>query len=191
MAKFMTRSSSRPKSISSQSKQDVELYSRACGLVNPKSGIANDYLNVMNEISMLVENYPAMPEFYDSIVEWKATGYTEYFQKSNLPGRDIALKSWEITRTELREAFEKLIFEMDALAGKAKSKITSHAARHLDDLAIQDICADLAESMRGCIMRATHIVNNGSVWPIDDAQARADMIMQQRQTRGRRRIDRH
>ena len=178
-------------SLPSRPKNESELHSRACALVNPKSGIANDYLNVLNEISMLVENYPAMPEFYDSIVEWKATGYTEYFQKSNLPGRDIALKSWAITRFELRDAFEKLITEMDTLALKAKSKITSHAERRLDDLAIQDICADLAESMRGCIMRATHIVNNGSVLPIDDAQARADAIMQPRQTRGRRKVDQH
>ncbi len=187
----MARSRSHTVSTGGRHPHESDIFSRACELVNPKSGIANDYLNVLNEISMLVENYPAMPEFYDSIVEWKSTGYTEYFQKSNLPGRDAALKSWEVTRSELREAFEKLIFEMETLAVKAKTKITSHAERQLDDQAIQGICADLAESMRGCIMRATHIVNNGSVLPLDDAQSRADAIMQQREARGRRKLDRH
>ncbi len=187
MAKFMTRA--RPLSTPSLPEYEPELFSRANSLVNPKSGIANDYLNVLNEISMLVENYPAMPEFYDTIVGWKTTGYTEYFQNSNLPGSDAALKSWEITRAELREAFETLICEVETLASRAKSNITSHAERQLDDRAIESICADLAESMRACIMRATHIVNNGTVLPLDNAQERADAIMRNRQGGGRRKRD--
>ncbi|MBV1707839.1 MAG: hypothetical protein KGQ37_11600 [Hyphomicrobiales bacterium] len=184
----MTRVRSMPKP--GQPEYEPDLFSRASSLVNPKSGIANDYLNVLNEISMLVENYPAMPEFYDSIVGWKTTGYTEYFRNSNLPGRDAALKSWEVTRAELREAFETLIHEVETLASRAKSNITSHAERQLDDEAIESICADLAESMRACILRATHIINNGTVLPQDDAQARADAIMQNRLGSGRRKRDR-
>ena len=35
---------------------------RAEALVNPASGLANDYLNLFNEIVMLVEQLPTMPE---------------------------------------------------------------------------------------------------------------------------------
>src|ERR1700759_5053507 len=35
---------------------------RAEALVNPASGLANDYLNLFNEIVMLIEQLPTMPE---------------------------------------------------------------------------------------------------------------------------------
>ncbi|HTJ03030.1 MAG TPA: hypothetical protein VL492_09555 [Methylovirgula sp.] len=37
------------------------LQSRAEAIVNPASGLANDYLNLFNEIVMLIEQLPVMP----------------------------------------------------------------------------------------------------------------------------------
>ncbi len=46
---------------------DADNTSIAEELVNPASGIANDYLNLFNEIVMLIEQLPTMPELFDDI----------------------------------------------------------------------------------------------------------------------------
>lgn len=46
------------------------LEERAAALVNPASGIANDYLNHFNEILLLIENLPTLlPEMLDELLE--------------------------------------------------------------------------------------------------------------------------
>jgi len=63
------------------------LEQRAACLVNPASGIANDYLNHFNEILLLIENLPTLlPEMLDELLEWNPVTYREYFAKSQLPG---------------------------------------------------------------------------------------------------------
>ena len=62
------------------------LESRAMALVNPASGLANDFLNVYNEILMLIELLPTMPELADDIAAWRPASYRAYFMQSPLPG---------------------------------------------------------------------------------------------------------
>ena len=70
---------------------DGALEARAAALVNPASGLANDFLNVYNEILMLIEMLPAMPELADDIFGWRPCSYRSYFMQCNLPGRAEAL----------------------------------------------------------------------------------------------------
>ena len=59
---------------------------RASALVNPASGVANDYLNHFNEILLLIENLPALlPEMVDELLGWKPVSYRGYFERSPLP----------------------------------------------------------------------------------------------------------
>ncbi|MGB7246524.1 MAG: hypothetical protein WBC64_07610, partial [Methylovirgula sp.] len=55
---------------------------RAEAIVNPASGLANDYLNLFNEIVMMIEQLPAMPELIDDILQWRPVTYQAYFAKS-------------------------------------------------------------------------------------------------------------
>ena len=51
---------------------EVSLEAQAAALVNPKSGIANDYLNHFNEVFLMIENLPILlPEMVDELMEWR------------------------------------------------------------------------------------------------------------------------
>ena len=63
-------------------------------LVNPLTGLANDYLNVYNEILLLLEFLPSMPEMTDDALAWRPRGYCEYFEQSPLPGASEALRAY-------------------------------------------------------------------------------------------------
>ncbi len=52
-----------------------KIASRDEAIVNPASGLANDYLNLFNEIVMLIEQLPVMPELIDDILKWRPLTY--------------------------------------------------------------------------------------------------------------------
>ena len=64
--------------------------------INPRTGLATDYLNHFNEVLLLIENLPTLlPEMLDELLEWKPVTYREYFAKSQLPGSAAALEIYE------------------------------------------------------------------------------------------------
>ena len=162
---------------------------RALALVNPVSGLANDYLNLFNEIIMLVENYPVMPELGDDILAWSPVSYREYFRASSLPGRASALQAYECIEPGLRQAFEAILAEIAHLATGAAAQVGHFGADgQLHDL-MASFCAQTSAAMMSCLARATYIVNYGTIQHLDNPQERADKLLTRRQGPSRRRSD--
>src|SRR4051794_14459089 len=87
---------------------DAPLNARASALVNPASGLANDYLNLFNGIVMLIEQLPSMPELIDDIFAWRPTSYQDYLTRSVLPGRGSALEAYAALSQTFRRDFDLL-----------------------------------------------------------------------------------
>lgn len=96
------------------------LESRAMALVNPASGLANDFLNVYNEILMLIELLPTMPELADDIAAWRPASYRAYFMQSPLPGSEHALAAYARLEPSFRALFEASVENL-AEGGCARS----------------------------------------------------------------------
>ena len=156
---------------------ESRIANRANSLVNPKSGLANDYLNVFNEISMLIENYPAMPELGSAILSWRVTPYAEYFKKSMLPGRENAVDSWGQIDPKLRDAMLAITDLIENLAKIAKTYIKCQLRDEITVQVLEKACVEIAELMKGCIFQATQMVNFGIAVKSVAAQERADQIM--------------
>jgi hypothetical protein len=123
---------------------------RAGDLVNPASGIANDYLNRFNEIVMLIEQLPIMPEFIDDIMAWRPTTYLDYFRNSNLPGSLTALEAYEKLDPGFRRRFEALVQELDhrATGSVAMVRIKFKNRAHDNGAALSDACERAGASIR-------------------------------------------
>ena len=50
--------------------------------INPRTGLATDYLNHFNEAIMLLEMIPDMPECAEQFLEWRPRSYREHFAAS-------------------------------------------------------------------------------------------------------------
>src|SRR3546814_7715400 len=50
--------------------------------INQNTLLATDYLNHFNEIIMLLEMVPSMPECYRDAVEWRPKSYAQHFRDS-------------------------------------------------------------------------------------------------------------
>lgn len=151
---------------------------RAAALVNPASGLANDYLNLFNEIIMLVEQLPYMPELIDDILAWRPKSYLDYFQSSVLPGRETALEAYyKLDRRFLRD-FEAVVEELDrrstgsVAAVRRKFKTQDDAGE-----ALQAACERAGANIREVLDKATMLVNHGTLIAQDAVQSRTDEIM--------------
>ncbi len=76
--------------------------------INPRTGLATDYLNHFNEAIMLLEMIPDMPECATDFLEWRPLSYAEHFIASNFRARDLAIEAYEAADPELRAEFDHM-----------------------------------------------------------------------------------
>ena len=117
--------------------------------VNDRTLLATDYLNHFNEIAMLIEMAPSMPECLDDIRAWRPKTYAEHFHDSNFTDRDLAILAYDNAPPQHRAPFDRTIDRLNvtvdaairdldaAIAGGAADRIETvaqHAAARLHAL---------------------------------------------------------
>lgn len=158
---------------------DSELFARAASLVNPKSGIANDYLNIFYELLLLIENLPVIPEMIDDLVNWQPVSYVDYFQRSRLPGSAAALEIHAQLNPALRNSFAKLIGDLNTVALSGIEQIQSRRKPNGDIFAedVIDLCERLSAEMKDNLAPATNLVNNGLSAEVETVQQMVERLM--------------
>ena len=152
---------------------------RAEALINPASGLANDYLNLFNEIVMLVESLPTMPDLFEDIQRWRPTSYRDYFRRSILPGRGTALQAYDRLDARFRRDFEAVVEELDRRATGAVAAVRKQFRAQGNDEpeVLAAICERAGASIREVLEKATMLVNHGEIVSSDIVQKRTDQLI--------------
>jgi hypothetical protein len=155
------------------------LEARAASLVNPASGLANDYLNIYNEVVMLIETLPQMPEAIDDILAWRPVTYQDYFAKSILPGSQNALENYSKLDSKFRRDFEDVVAELDRCATGSVVAIRRHYRQKgtQDPAGLEAICNRAGAALREILQRAVGVVDYGQTHAEEEAQKRADRLL--------------
>ena len=83
--------------------------------INEQTLLATDYLNHFNEIVMLLEMIPDMPEILEDAKEWSPKGYQEHMMESSFSDRELAVEAYNHVPQKFRQPFEKTVAQIDAL----------------------------------------------------------------------------
>jgi hypothetical protein len=83
--------------------------------INPRTGLATDYLNHFNEAIMLLEMIPDLPECADDFLEWQPLSYCEHFTASNFKARDLAIEAYGSADAETRAEFDNITSAMTSI----------------------------------------------------------------------------
>src|SRR5271169_7109447 len=83
--------------------------------INPRTGLATDYLNHFNEAIMLLEMIPDMPECAEDFLGWHPLSYAEHFTASNFKARDLAISAYESADPAIRGEFEHITCSMTSI----------------------------------------------------------------------------
>src|SRR6202046_2818668 len=100
--------------------------------INPRTGLATDYLNHFNEAIMLLEMIPDMPECADDFLVWQPLSYREHFTASNFGARDLAIEAYDSADTVLRTECDTLTSAMTSIltaVGAAMREATQDKTR--------------------------------------------------------------
>jgi hypothetical protein len=131
--------------------------------INPRTGLATDYLNHFNEAIMLLEMIPDMPECSSDFLEWRPLSYAEHFHASNFKARDLAILAYEAAAPAIRAEFDQLTTTMTSIltaVGQAMREASQDKTR-----------ARLAEQatawVKPLVMAAGGVINGGSEGDID------------------------
>jgi hypothetical protein len=81
--------------------------------INPRTGLATDYLNHFNEAIMLLEMVPDMPECAEDFLTWTPLSYAEHFWASNFKARDLAIEAYELS--DAKTEFDNVTASMTSI----------------------------------------------------------------------------
>ncbi|MBB4199375.1 hypothetical protein CCR94_05955 [Rhodoblastus sphagnicola] len=134
----------------------------ALGLVNPISGLANDYLNVFNEVLLLLEFLPTMPEMTEEALAWQPRSYCAYFEQSTLPDAKHALRAYADVDPLLRRKFESVLSRLNQIVTDAQSTIAQESTGPDYPDSIVGSCEATAEQIRIGLAYVNRLINEGA-----------------------------
>jgi hypothetical protein len=83
--------------------------------INPRTGLATDYLNHFNEAVMLLEMVPDMPECAEDFLSWHPLSYAEHFHATNFKARDLVISAYDSADPAIRAEFDNLTSAMTSI----------------------------------------------------------------------------
>jgi hypothetical protein len=135
--------------------------------INPRTGLATDYLNHFNEAIMLLEMIPDMPECAEEFLGWRPLSYREHFTASHFKARELAIEAYDSADAGIRTEFDNITSAMTSIltaVSAAMREVRQHKTR-----------ATLAEQATGWVkplaMLAGGIINGAG------SEADVDYIM--------------
>ena len=131
--------------------------------INPRTGLATDYLNHFNEAIMLLEMIPDLPECADDFLRWRPLSYAEHFIASNFKARDLAIAAYEAADPEIRAEFDHITGTMSSIltaVGEAMGQVQQDATRA--KLAVQ-----ATNWLKELVAAAGGIINGGTEANVD------------------------
>ena len=117
--------------------------------INPRTGLATDYLNHYNEAVMLLEMIPDIPECAEDFLAWSPLTYPEHFTHTNFKARDLVIDAYEQAEPSIRNRFDQLTKTMteillavgramrDAKQDATRAKLAEQAAAWVKPLVTQ------------------------------------------------------
>jgi len=131
--------------------------------INPRTGLATDYLNHFNEAVMLLEMIPDMPECAEDFLAWRPLSYAEHFTASNFKARDLAIEAYESADAGIRAEFDGLATAMTSIL-----TAVSAAMREVSQDKTRARLAEQATSwVKPLVALAGGIINGGAEADVD------------------------
>ncbi len=146
--------------------------------INPQTGLATDYLNHFNEVMMLLEMLPAMPECAEDILEWEPLDYEGHFENSSFKDKNLAIMAYHAAPAHLREHLEAQVTDINALVGQIQNQLREApepalVAAEIADRATHEIKPLI--SVAGAVIHG-HVEPEATQHEGDGAQAEIDAL---------------
>jgi hypothetical protein len=131
--------------------------------INPRTGLASDYLNHFNEAVMLLEMIPDIPECAEDFLAWYPLTYREHFMASHFKARDLAIEAYDSADAIIRAEFDNITAAMTSIltvVGAAMREARQDKTRAM-------LAAQATGWVKPLVALAGGIINGGSEADVD------------------------
>jgi len=144
--------------------------------INPATGLATDYLNHFNEITMLIGLVGDMPDMVDELGEWEPISYEEHFERSTFKAKALAIAAYRATLPAIRAKFVEVVWEMNSAILSTITRL-----KEADTADYHHIAASGDKLFRPLIARASGVIHgvefDANLLEAEDSQATLDALM--------------
>ena len=126
--------------------------------INPETLLATDYLNHFNEIVMLIDMVPTMPECIEDARAWTPKSYEQHFEDSVFADKALAILAYQNAPTQFREPFDDTVAAMDALVAQGLTAIEASIATG-EHGRVELAVGDVSRKLQSRIDRCSAIIN--------------------------------
>jgi hypothetical protein len=126
--------------------------------INPRTGLATDYLNHFNEAIMLLEMIPDIPECVDDFLDWQPMSYREHFAASHFKARELAIDAYDSSNPTVRTEFDNIASTMTSILTTVGAAMRQ--ARHAETRAI--LAEQAAGWVKPLVTLAGSVINGGN-----------------------------
>lgn len=128
--------------------------------INPSSFLATDYLNHFNEVVMLMEMVPDMPDMVEEVLAWQPRGYAEHFDQSVFAAKALAMQAYKAAPVSSREPFDAVINDLNGQIEDIQIMLSGVDMQAAIDPALADrLMLAIVNDIRPAIDRASSIIN--------------------------------
>jgi hypothetical protein len=132
--------------------------------INPKTGLATDYLNHFNEAIMLLDLLPHTPECIVELIGWEPLSYEEHFAASHFKDKELAIAAYAVAEPIARVRLDELADTMNALL-----VATCEAFQRRSSLdAANALAAETAARLKPMVARAGAVINGYDIAHSED-----------------------
>ncbi|SDT92910.1 hypothetical protein [Stappia sp. ES.058] len=152
----------------------------AAANINPHTGLATDYLNHFNEVVMMLEMLPAMPDCAEDVLDWTPLSYEAHFEASVFTEKGLAIEAFYAAPPPLRRALRDVVATLDTAVCEKQGRLRAVAEtpEGIDALAAS-LATETVEEIKPLIASASAIIH-GHLDPADvpeaDSQASIDAL---------------
>lgn len=138
--------------------------------ISEKTLLATDYLNHFNEIVMLIEMIPDMPDMLEECLAWQPKTYQEHFRDSGFSDKELAIEAYEHVPTKFRKPFEASISLMTHVVRTTLQRLETDLEPGTDPDKLRVDCSTSVElihriiqTMNGIIHGSAHVMEQAEI----------------------------
>ena len=144
--------------------------------INPRTGLATDYLNHFNEVVMLLEMLPDMPECAEDVLDWQPLSYEQHFEASNFAEKHLAIEAFQAAPSTVRKSLKDVVATLDTAVCEKQGRL-----RETDDImaVAPAVALQTVEEIKPLIATASAIIHghlDASDVSETDSQASIDAL---------------
>jgi len=127
--------------------------------ISAQTLLATDYLNHFNEIVMLIDMIPDMPDMIEDCKAWEPRSYVEHFAQSSFKDRQLAIEAYDAVPSKYRRPFEETLSQLNTVilggVGRLEEEIVAGADPNLVNEHVKAI-SRAAQALMDCANAIIH-----------------------------------